>query len=148
MAGVVLKNFTKKFKVVTAVDDVSFDLQKGDFLGLIGPNGSGKTTLVNLITSFVKPDSGKVIYQGKNITGKMPYTIANLGIARTFQMVKPFSHMAAFKNLICTQMKKSGMRWTIDGAQTLSTLRYLILSNRWEEFWRHLPQLHFPEFQT
>ena len=85
---------------IRAVDDVSFELKQGDFLGLIGPNGSGKTTLVNLITGFVRPDSGKVTYKGKNITGKMPYTIANIGIARTFQMVKPFSNMAAFKNLI------------------------------------------------
>lgn len=91
---------SKRFGGVIAVDKVSLDLQQGDFLGLIGPNGSGKTTLVNLITGFVKPDSGKVIYRGKDITGKMPYTIANLGIARTFQMVKPFYHIAAYKNLI------------------------------------------------
>lgn len=95
-----VEGLSKQFGGVTAVDDVSFELQQGDFLGLIGPNGSGKTTLVNLITGFIKPSSGKVTYRGKNITGKMPYTIANLGIARTFQMVKPFYHMAAFKNLI------------------------------------------------
>lgn len=95
-----VEGLSKRFGGVTAVDDVSFELQQGDFLGLIGPNGSGKTTLVNLITGFIKPSSGKVSYRGKNITGKMPYTIANLGIARTFQMVKPFYHMAAFKNLI------------------------------------------------
>jgi len=90
----------KRFGGVTAVDSVSFELQQGEFMGVIGPNGSGKTTLVNLITGFVKPDSGKVTYRGKNITGKMPYTIANLGIARTFQMVKPFYHIPAYKNLI------------------------------------------------
>ena len=95
-----VEGLSKRFGGVTAVDDVSFELQQGDFLGIIGPNGSGKTTLVNLITGFVKPDSGKVTYKGKNITRKMPYAIANLGIARTFQMVKPFYHMAAFKNLI------------------------------------------------
>ena len=95
-----VEGLSKRFGGVTAVDDVSFELQPGDFLGLIGPNGSGKTTLVNLITGFIKPSSGKVTYRGKNITGKMPYTIANLGIARTFQMVKPFYHMAAYKNLI------------------------------------------------
>jgi len=95
-----VEGLSKHFGGVTAVDDVSFELKQGDFVGLIGPNGSGKTTLVNLITGFVKPSSGKVTYRGKNITGKMPYTIANLGIARTFQMVKPFYHMAAFKNLI------------------------------------------------
>jgi branched-chain amino acid transport system ATP-binding protein len=75
-------------------------LRLGEFLGVIGPNGSGKTTLVNLITGFVKPDSGKVIYRGKDITGKMPYTIAGLGIARTFQMVRLFYNLPAFKNII------------------------------------------------
>ena len=91
---------TKSFGGVVALWDVTFRLQKGELLGIIGPNGSGKTTLVNLLTGFVKPDSGKVTYLGKNITGKMPYKIAELGIARTFQMAKPFYKLPAFKNLI------------------------------------------------
>jgi branched-chain amino acid transport system ATP-binding protein len=95
-----VEGLSKHYGSVTAVDDVSFDLHAGELLGLIGPNGSGKTTLVNLISGFVKPDSGKVIYQGRDIAGKPPYQIANLGIARTFQMVKPFYHLPAFKNLI------------------------------------------------
>ena len=91
---------TKRFGGVQAVDGVSFALKRGEFLGVIGPNGSGKTTLVNLITGFVKPNGGRVIYGGKNITGKMPYTIAGLGIARTFQMVRLFYNLPAYKNLI------------------------------------------------
>lgn len=91
---------SKRFGGVHAVDGVSFNLCQGELLGIIGPNGSGKTTLVNLITGFVKPDSGTVEYRGKNITGWMPYNIADLGIARTFQMVKPFGDLPAFKNLI------------------------------------------------
>lgn len=90
----------KHFGGVQAMWDVNFSLRQGEFLGIIGPNGSGKTTLVNLITGFVKPDSGKVIYQGKDITGKMPYTIAGIGIARTFQMVRLFYNLPAYKNLI------------------------------------------------
>lgn len=90
----------KRFGGVQAVDGVSFALKRGEFLGVIGPNGSGKTTLVNLITGFVKPNGGKVFYGGKNITGKMPYTIAGLGIARTFQMVRLFYNLPAYKNLI------------------------------------------------
>jgi len=93
-------NLTKQFGGVKAVDSVSFDLKKGEILGVIGPNGSGKTTLVNLITGFVKPDSGKILYQGKDITGMMPHRIADLGIARAFQMVKPFYQLPAYKNLI------------------------------------------------
>jgi branched-chain amino acid transport system ATP-binding protein len=91
---------SKSFGGVRAVVRVSFDLNKGELLGIIGPNGSGKTTLVNLITGFVTPDSGEVAYQGKNITGWMPYRIARLGIARTFQMARPFAELPAFKNLI------------------------------------------------
>lgn len=93
-------SLTKQFGGVKAVDSVSFDLKKGEILGVIGPNGSGKTTLVNLITGFVKPDGGKVFYQGKDITGMMPHRIADLGVARAFQMVKPFYQLPAFKNLI------------------------------------------------
>lgn len=95
-----VENLSKHFGGITAVHDVSFDLRQGEFLGIIGPNGSGKTTLVNLITGFVRPDSGRVRYGGKNITGKMPYTIASLGIARTFQMVRLFYNLPAYKNLI------------------------------------------------
>jgi ABC-type branched-subunit amino acid transport system ATPase component len=95
-----VEGLSKYFGGVVAVDNVSFELQPREFLGLIGPNGSGKTTLINLITGFVKPTSGKVIYLGKNITGKAPYRTAGLGIARSFQMVRPFHKLAAFKNLI------------------------------------------------
>lgn len=95
-----VSNLCKSFGGVVAVWEVTFDLHKGELLGIIGPNGSGKTTLVNLLTGFVRPDSGNVLYLGRKITGKMPYKIAELGIARTFQMAKPFYKLPAFKNLI------------------------------------------------
>jgi branched-chain amino acid transport system ATP-binding protein len=93
-------NLSKRFGGVKAVDDVSFELEEGGSLGIIGPNGSGKTTLVNLITGFVKPDSGEVFFKGRRITGLMPYKIANMGIARTFQRVRPLYSLPAYKNLI------------------------------------------------
>lgn len=95
-----VRNISKSFGGVHAVIGANFDLNKGELLGIIGPNGSGKTTLVNLITGFVKPNSGTVHYKGQDITGWMPYRIARLGIARTFQMIRPFAELAAFKNLI------------------------------------------------
>ncbi len=95
-----VQRLSKSFGGVKAVVDVQFRLNRGELLGVIGPNGSGKTTLVNLITGFVTPDSGKVLYAGQDITGWMPYRIARLGIARTFQMAKPFGELPAFKNLI------------------------------------------------
>jgi len=93
-------NLTKSFGGVRAVDEVSFEVAEGEFLGLIGPNGSGKTTTVNLITGYVKPDKGKVFFKGKDITGKAPYAIANIGIARSFQMVRPLYQLPAFKNIV------------------------------------------------
>jgi ABC-type branched-subunit amino acid transport system ATPase component len=95
-----VKNLTKTFGGVTAVKDVNFDVNRGDFTGIIGPNGSGKTTLVNLITGFVKPTSGIVKYKDQDITKMPPHKIVIIGIARTFQMVRPFYQLQAFKNMI------------------------------------------------
>jgi ABC-type branched-subunit amino acid transport system ATPase component len=95
-----VKDLAKSFGGVRAVDGVSFSLRRNELMGVIGPNGSGKTTLVNLLSGFVKPDTGRVVYQGRNITGWAPYRIAELGIARTFQMAKPFYQLPAFKNLV------------------------------------------------
>jgi branched-chain amino acid transport system ATP-binding protein len=95
-----VERLNKSFGGVQAVYEVNFDVRKGEVVGIIGPNGSGKSTLVNLITGFVKPNAGKIYFYGKDITGKKPYTIANLGIARSFQMAKAFTDLSAFKNLI------------------------------------------------
>ncbi len=99
-AVLTVEGLCKDFGGVRAVHDVSFTLKRGEFLGVIGPNGSGKTTLVNLITGFVRPTRGKVFFNGRDITGKMPYKIAGLGISRTFQMVRLFYNLPAYKNII------------------------------------------------
>jgi len=95
-----VSHLSKSFGGVMAMSSVNFEIKKGELLGIIGPNGSGKTTLVNLITGFVKPASGRIEYAGRNITGWPPHKIVSLGIARTFQMVRPFYQLPAFKNLI------------------------------------------------
>ena len=95
-----VSKISKYFGGVRAVNDFSFELMQGELLGFIGPNGSGKTTVVNLITGFVKPTGGEILYRGKDITGWPPYKIVRLGIARTFQMVRPFYQLPAFKNMI------------------------------------------------
>lgn len=100
MAILELRGITKSFGGIKAADDVSIEVKENTLLGIIGPNGSGKTTLVNVITGFIAPDKGNVIFKGKETTGSPPYRIANMGIGRSFQMVKPFFHLPAFKNLV------------------------------------------------
>jgi len=95
-----IEKLRKTFGGVVAVDDVSFEVEQGTLLGIIGPNGSGKTTTVNLITGFLTPDSGKVLFKGRDIAGLRASKITNLGVGRTFQMVKPFYRLPAFKNLV------------------------------------------------
>ncbi|MEM4718021.1 MAG: ABC transporter ATP-binding protein [Desulfurococcaceae archaeon] len=93
-------NLKKYFGGIKAVDNVSFSVMRGEIVGLIGPNGSGKTTTINLITGFLKPDSGKIIYEGENITGKSPHVIARKGIARTFQITRPFRELSVLSNVM------------------------------------------------
>lgn len=95
-----MNGLSKRFGGVKALRDVSFDVFPGDVLGIIGPNGSGKTTIVNSITGFIKPTSGKVFFKGKDITGKPPHKIADMGVTRTFQVMRPYYSLPAFKNLV------------------------------------------------
>lgn len=95
-----VRNLSKSFGGVRALNHVSFDLLEGEVMGVIGPNGSGKTTLVNLITGFLKPDSGEVFFKQMKLTGLPPYQIADLGVTRTFQIVRPYLSLRAFKSLI------------------------------------------------
>ena len=94
------RHLKKAFGGVQAIQEVSFDLPRGEILGVIGPNGSGKTTLVNLITGFVTPDSGEVTFKGRKISGLPPHRIADLGVTRTFQIMRPYHSLPAYKNLI------------------------------------------------
>ncbi|MCJ7747658.1 MAG: ATP-binding cassette domain-containing protein, partial [Desulfobacterales bacterium] len=95
-----VKDVCKTFGGVQALLNVSFNVQKGEVFGIIGPNGSGKTTLINCITGFIKMDSGKVLYQDKNISNRTPNKIANLGLTRTFQIMRPYYSLPAYKNLV------------------------------------------------
>jgi len=94
------QGISKTFGGLAAVKNLSFALKDGEILGLIGPNGAGKTTMFNLLSGFLLPDQGSVIFQGRNITGLKPYETAYLGIGRTFQVVKPFGNMTVLENVM------------------------------------------------
>jgi branched-chain amino acid transport system ATP-binding protein len=95
-----VKNLTVKFGGLLALDDVSFDIKRGEILGLIGPNGAGKTTCFNAMTGVYKPTSGDVLLEGTSIKGKKQHQITRLGLARTFQNIRLFGEMSALENVV------------------------------------------------
>lgn len=99
-----VEKVTKNFGDLMAIHAVDVTLTKGDILGMIGPNGSGKTTLFNVISGIYAPTSGEVRYKGQSITKKKPHVICRLGIARTFQIVQPFSQMTLLDNVLIGAM--------------------------------------------
>jgi len=100
MAYLKVEGVYKSFGGLMAIQNVSLEVQKGEIVGLIGPNGSGKTTLLNLITGFLKPDSGSIQFQEKAVAGLPRYRIAQKGIARTFQLTKTFLEFTALQNVM------------------------------------------------
>jgi len=101
MADVILetRNLTKEFKGFTAVSDVNLQVQRGHIHALIGPNGAGKTTCFNLLTKFLVPTSGQILFNGKDITGAKPAQIARMGIIRSFQISAVFPHLTVLQNV-------------------------------------------------
>ena len=95
-----LVGLRKQFGELVAVDDIDLTIEEGEIRGLIGPNGSGKTTLFNLITGFIRPTRGRVIWHGRDITGQSPHAIAKKGLARTFQLTTLFKDMTALQNVV------------------------------------------------
>jgi len=92
------RKVTKNFGKLMALKNVNLNIDENEILGLIGPNGSGKTTLINCITNFYKSTNGKILFMGKDITGLKPYTISKMGIARTFQIPRPFLRLTTLEN--------------------------------------------------
>jgi branched-chain amino acid transport system ATP-binding protein len=95
-----VKNLSKSFGKVTAVHDLSFEVEQGGILGIIGPNGAGKTTLFNLIAGEIKPDSGKIAFNGTDVTLTQTYKRCRMGIARTYQIPRPFVNMTVLENVL------------------------------------------------
>ena len=95
-----LENLTMQFGGLVAVKDFLMDIRAGELVGLIGPNGAGKTTIFNMITGHYKPTAGRVIFDGRDITGLPPHQIARLGIARTFQNIRLCKEMTALENVL------------------------------------------------
>lgn len=111
MALLELDNVTKIFGGLVAVDSLSISIEKGMIYGIIGPNGAGKTTVFNCITGVYKPEKGKIIFKGKDITGFSSHRIANMGITRTFQTIRLFNEMSVAENIMSGRHFRSKQKW-------------------------------------
>jgi branched-chain amino acid transport system ATP-binding protein len=113
---------TKRFGGLVAVKEASFALQTGEITGILGPNGAGKTTLFNLLTGFISADTGSVVFDGQSIRNLAPHRIVNRGLARTFQLTRPFTGMSVVENVIIGCLAPRVRR---DGATEMRARRML-----------------------
>ena len=132
-----VRGATKRYGGLAANDDISFDVNEGEILGIIGPNGAGKSTLFDLITGFQPLDAGRVLLGGADITGLRPDKIAGLGVARTFQKLKPFTDLTVTENVMVGSLARtSNMKAARDKA--LEALAFVDLLDKRNHFAREL----------
>jgi branched-chain amino acid transport system ATP-binding protein len=142
------ENLTRRFGGLTAVNDVSLDIERGQIFGVIGPNGAGKTTFFNLLSGAIPCSSGRIFFKGSEIQSMRPHQIARLGIGRTFQIVRPFQELSVRDNVLAaigvrhsknfiSALGQSGRRRFRDEARSL--LRRTQLDRHEDEFAANLP---------
>lgn len=112
-----VEGLTRAFGGLTAVDDLSFTVAEGEILGLLGPNGSGKTTAFNLIAGALPADAGSVVFSGRDITHAPAHVRARLGIARTFQLIRPLPHLTALENVLVAALYGRGDTRSVEAAR-------------------------------
>jgi len=95
-----VEGVTKRFGALTVVDDLSFSLADGEALGIVGPNGAGKTTTLNLVAGDLRPTAGRVLFEGRDITGRSADRRCRLGVGRTAQIPRPFEGLTVFENVL------------------------------------------------
>ncbi len=105
-----VSGITKSFGGLKAVSDVTFTMKRDEIIGLIGPNGAGKTTLLRLITGFLKPDTGTIVFKGKSITRMKTWDIVNMGVAGTFQNMRPFRRLPIIANVMVSCLSPRAMK--------------------------------------
>jgi len=136
-----IRNVTKQFGGIVAASSVNLDIVDGQIMGLIGPNGAGKTTLFNMISGFIRPDSGEIRFKGRTISRLRVHRICKLGVGRTFQLIKPFLHMTVLENaMVGAYCNTSRVAVAEDRAEQV-----LELTQLWEKAGDEARSLTLPE---
>ncbi len=128
-----VQGLTKRFGGLVAVDDVSFRLRRDELVGVIGPNGAGKTTLLRLITRILRPDAGRILWKGRDVTALPPWEMVNLGIAGTFQNTRPFRRLPIIANVMVPCLSRRGQQrgeWVkVIEAKAMDALEFVGISD-------------------
>ena len=132
-----VKGVTKRYGGLTANADITFDVNEGEIVGIIGPNGAGKSPLFDLITGFQPLDAGQVLFGGRDITGLRPDRISGLGVARTFQKLKPFPDLTVTENVIVGALIRTA-HMKVAREQALESLAFVDLLEKRNSFAREL----------
>ncbi|MGY4307705.1 branched-chain amino acid transport system ATP-binding protein [Bradyrhizobium sp. USDA 4369] len=127
-----VRSLSKSFGAIKVADDLSFRLELGECLGVIGPNGAGKSTLLNLIVGLIRPDSGRIILDGSDITGLRPHLRARRGIGRAFQIPQPFPHLTVYENVLAAATFAGGMHDAAAAEAAIEVLQLTGLSAKAE----------------
>jgi branched-chain amino acid transport system ATP-binding protein len=125
-----VNNLSKSFGKVRAVHDLSFEVNQGEILGIIGPNGAGKTTLFNLVSGEIKPDAGEVLFKGKDVAVTQTYKKCRMGIARTYQIPRPFLNMTVLENLLVGAIYGAGKSYRESKKECVRILEKTGLSDK------------------
>ncbi len=135
-----VKKLTKHFGGLAAVQNVSFEISRGEIVSLIGPNGAGKTTIFNLISGVYAPDSGEILLDNENLVGRRPFEVCQKGIGRTFQIMQPFPHMTVLENVMTSglfgRVPKVSMRQAKE--ETMELCQLVGLGDKQKAFPRNL----------
>jgi branched-chain amino acid transport system ATP-binding protein len=135
-----VKKLTKHFGGLAAVQNVSFEIRRGEIVSLIGPNGAGKTTIFNLISGVYAPDSGEILLDNENLVGRRPFEVCQKGIGRTFQIMQPFPHMTVLENVMTSglfgRVPKVSMRQAKE--ETMELCQLVGLGDKQKAFPRNL----------
>jgi len=140
MALLHVNHLTKHFGGLAAVQNVNFEIGRGEIVSLIGPNGAGKTTIFNLLSGIYSPDRGEIRLDGEDLVGRKPFEICHRGIGRTFQIMQPFPHMTVFENVATSGLFGRRPRVSMDrvGEETIELCRWVGLGDKLKAYPRNL----------
>jgi branched-chain amino acid transport system ATP-binding protein len=142
-----VQGVTKYFGGLAALSDVSFEVGRGEVVGLMGPNGAGKTTLLNVIAGEYAPNSGRIIFKGRNVTGLPPHRICHLGIARTYQIPQPFVTLSVRENLLVPAVFGRGLKMVTADAEDTGILDLVDLTEKKDDLAGNLPILSLKKLE-